>query len=131
MQYSNPWFNEVIDAHVLIQQWLGSHSKQEVCDPLIARFSESYSMVGITGNVLDYAGLCGFFRANGGTKAGLEIEVFDLRLVSEWQHGAVVQYQEKQSFAGNVTLRHSTAVFERSALGQIFWRHLHETSTAF
>lgn len=129
MPHDNPWFNEVIEAHELIQRWLGSRCATEVAEQLLARFSERYSMVGIAGNVLDYRGLCGFFRASGGVKAGLEIEVFDLRLVSEWLHGAVVQYQEKQTLAGNATLRYSTAVFQRNVQGEIFWQHLHETST--
>ncbi|CAM3511240.1 DUF4440 domain-containing protein [Rouxiella silvae] len=131
MLHTNPYFNEVIEAHRLIEQWLGEGEvPEEVCDRLITRFSEQYSMIGVAGNALDFAGLSRFFRANGSAKSGLEIEVFDLRTVAEWPTGAVVSYQEKQRLADITTLRYSTAVFERTAQGNIVWRHLHETSSA-
>ena len=128
MQDSNPYFHEVIEAHRFIQQWLGSQAAPEVCESLLLRFSESFSMVGISGKTLDSAGLAQFFRANGGAKQGLEIEVFALHCVSQWPDGAVISYQERQTVPGNAaTLRHSTAVFIRTAEGKILWRHLHET----
>lgn len=128
MQQSNPWFDEVIETHVLIQHWLGNPApEKEIGERLIARFSKIYSMVGIAGKALDYAALCSFFHANGGAKQGLEIEVFDLRMINEWQHGAVVQYQERQTLAGSETLRYSTVVLERTRPGEILWLHLHET----
>jgi hypothetical protein len=129
MQHNNPYFNAVIEAHVLIQQWLAGHAPQAVCEQLLSRFSPRYSMVGIAGKALDYAGLTQFFRSSGGAKSGLEIEVFALHIISEWPNGAVVSYQEKQAQPGNpATLRHSTAVFERTAEGRIVWQRLHETA---
>lgn len=131
MSISNPYFDEVIEAHRLIEQWLGeANAPGEIMEQLIGRFSAQYSMIGLAGNALDYFALCAFFRANGGAKSGLQIEVFDLQVVSQWETGAVILYKERQTLGESVTLRFSTIVFERNAQGKILWRHLHETSTA-
>jgi len=42
----NRYFQEVLDAHVLIQHWLGNkETKDEMCSHLLARFSPTYSTV--------------------------------------------------------------------------------------
>lgn len=131
MPHTNVYFNEVVEAHQQIEQWLGQEgTPSEVCDQLIARFSEHYSMIGVAGHFLDFNALSGFFRANGAVKKGMKIEVFNLRTIAEWPAGAIVFYQERQTLADrSTTLRYSTAVFERTEQGKICWRHLHETGT--
>ncbi|EPE3626548.1 DUF4440 domain-containing protein [Serratia nevei] len=124
----NPYFTEVIDAHIAIERWLGKGAGEE--QALLARFTPDFSMIALSGAPLDFAALCAFFRAHRAAKPGLEIEIEEMKLVAEWPTGAVVSYREKQSLPGqNATLRYSTVVFERqpSALG---WRHLHETAAA-
>ncbi|HGE8494568.1 TPA: DUF4440 domain-containing protein [Serratia marcescens] len=124
----NPYFTEVIDAHIAIERWLGKGAGEE--QALLARFTPDFSMIALSGAPLDFAALCAFFRAHRAAKPGLEIEIEEMKLVAEWPTGAVVSYREKQSLLGqNATLRYSTVVFERqpSALG---WRHLHETAAA-
>ncbi|TPG58334.1 DUF4440 domain-containing protein [Ewingella americana] len=128
----NRYLQEVLDAHQLISRWLGEASApQDVCETLLARFSPAFSMVGLSGNRLDNAGLSAFFRAQGGAKAGLEIGIENMQLVAESATGAVVTYQERQQLPGqNATLRYSTVVFELGETGQVVWRHLHETAAA-
>ncbi|HEO9035492.1 TPA: DUF4440 domain-containing protein [Serratia marcescens] len=124
----NPYFTEVIDAHIAIERWLGKGAGEE--QALLARFTPDFSMIALSGAPLDFAALCAFFRAHRAAKPGLEIEIEEMKLVAEWPTGAVVSYREKQSLPGqNATLRYSTVMFERqpSALG---WRHLHETAAA-
>lgn len=124
----NPYFTEVIDAHIAIERWLGKGAGEE--QALLARFTPDFSMIALSGAPLDFAALCAFFRAHRAAKPGLEIEIEEMKLVAEWPTGAVVSYREKQSLPGqNATLRYSTVVFERqpNVLG---WRHLHETAAA-
>lgn len=124
----NPYFTEVIDAHIAIERWLGKGAGEE--QALLARFTPDFSMIALNGAPLDFAALCAFFRAHRAAKPGLEIEIEEMKLVAEWPTGAVVSYREKQSLPGqSAALRYSTVVFERqpSALG---WRHLHETAAA-
>lgn len=125
----NRYFQEVSDAHELIRHWLGnSEVAPEVCEKLLARFSPLYSMVTPGGALLDFAALSAFFRAQRGTKEGLQIEIINLQLIAESTGGATVTYQERQQQPGQrATLRFSTVVFEVCD-GQIIWRHLHETS---
>lgn len=126
----NRYFQEVLDAHELIRSWLGNASTPaEVCDNLLARFSPEYSMVTPGGGQLDYTTLTSFFRTQCGVKAGLEIEIENMRLIAESATGATVTYQERQQLPGQeATLRFSTVVFELGADNQVIWRHLHETA---
>ncbi|BEO29677.1 MAG: DUF4440 domain-containing protein [Serratia marcescens] len=124
----NPYFTEVIDAHIAIERWLGKGAGEE--QALLARFTPDFGMIALSGAPLDFAALCAFFRAHRAAKPGLEIEIEEMKLVAEWPTGAVVSYREKQSLPGqSATLRYSTVVFERqpNVLG---WRHLHETAAA-
>lgn len=124
----NPYFTEVIDAHIAIERWLCKGAGEE--QALLARFTPDFSMIALNGAPLDFTALCAFFRAHRAAKPGLEIVIEEMKLVAEWPTGAVVSYREKQSLPGqSATLRYSTVVFERqpNALG---WRHLHETAAA-
>ncbi|MDM1837992.1 DUF4440 domain-containing protein [Serratia marcescens] len=124
----NPYFTEVIDAHIAIERWLGKGTGEE--QALLARFTPDFSMIALNGAPLDFTALCAFFHAHRAAKPGLEIEIEEMKLVAEWPTGAVVSYREKQSLPGqSAKLRYSTVVFERqpNALG---WRHLHETVAA-
>jgi len=128
----NRYFQEVLDAHLLISRWLGEASApQDVCETLLGRFSPAFTMVGLSGNRLDNAGLSAFFRTQGGAKAGLEIGIENMQLVAEGATGAIVTYHERQQLPGqSATLRYSTVVYELGEGGRVMWRHLHETAAA-
>ena len=126
----NHYFQEVLDAHVLIRRWFGdASSSSEVCDRLLARFSPAYSMVTTGGARLDYSSLVTFFRSQCGRRAGLEIEIENMQLIAESATGATVVYQERQKMPDqDETMRFSTVVFELGKDNQVMWRHLHETA---
>ncbi|MRT58545.1 DUF4440 domain-containing protein [Enterobacteriaceae bacterium RIT693] len=123
----NIWFKEVIDAHIAIEQWLGAGLGER--EALLARFSDDYSMIALSGAQLDYPALCGFFSASGGSRQGLVIEVDNLTLLDEWQHGAAVLYRETQTLNGSTTVRWSTVIFRQKG-DNVLWRHLQETGQA-
>lgn len=125
----NQYLKEVLDAHVLIQDWLGNiHSHDSICENLLSRFSPLYSMVTPTGGLLDFKALNTFFRAQHGVRKGLTIEIKDMAVIAEDKYGATVIYKELQQQPGqDETFRFSTIVFEKSQDGKIMWRHLHET----
>lgn len=126
----NRYFQEVLDAHVLIGLWLSDAScSSDICDELLARFSPAYSMVTPGGIKLDHSSLVTFFRSQCGQKVGLEIEIENMQLIAENATGATVTYQERQKMPDREeTLRFSTVVFESGKDNQIMWRHLHETA---
>lgn len=131
MSTSNPFFQEIIDAHHEIQQWFSGDLERERLSTLLARFSPSFSMITPLGGMLDLAGLGALFSSGYGRRPGLLLEVGDLTQVAAWPGGAVAGYRETQVDGdGRRTIRHSTAVFEQDALGGIVWRHLHETLTS-
>ncbi|MCS3431966.1 DUF4440 domain-containing protein [Klebsiella sp. BIGb0407] len=126
----NRYFQEVLDAHVLIGRWLSDTScSPDVCDQLLARFSPAYSMVTPGGIKLDYSSLVTFFRSQCGQRSGLEIEIENMQLIAESATGATVTYLERHKMPGLAeTLRFSTVIFESDKDSQIIWRHLHETA---
>jgi len=126
----NRYFKEVLDAHVLIQNWLGdADAHADICDKLLLRFSPTFSMVTPGGVLLDFAALNAFFSTQRGARQGLNIEIMDMQVITENERGATVSYKEIQQLPGEeATRRFSTAVFEKGDEGHAIWRHLHETS---
>ncbi|RON56761.1 DUF4440 domain-containing protein [Pseudomonas frederiksbergensis] len=122
------YFDEVIQAHVAIEQWFAVEEDDAALDRLLARFSPQFSMVSPLGRVLDLEALSGLFRMAGGKKTGFRIELSELRAIALHERGATVSYREQQTDAtGLHSDRRSTVVFEKGPSGRIVWRHLQET----
>ncbi|MFJ7283397.1 DUF4440 domain-containing protein [Pseudomonas sp. NPDC099000] len=122
------YFDEVIQAHVAIEQWLAEDQDESALERLLTRFSPQFSMISPLGRVLDFAALNELFLLAGGRKLGFRIELSDLRGVALYDGGAVVGYREQQKDASGLhSDRRSTVVFEKQAGGKVIWRHLHET----
>ena len=122
------YFDEVIQAHVAIEQWFAVEEDDAALDRLLTRFSPQFSMVSPLGRVLDLQALGALFRMAGGQKRGFRIELSELREMALHEHGAVVSYREQQTDAtGLHSDRRSTVVFEKEASGKVIWRHLQET----
>ncbi|KQZ91906.1 hypothetical protein [Pseudomonas sp. Root562] len=121
------YFDEVIQAHVAIEQWLAEERDAAELEQLLARFSPQFSMVSPLGRVLDFDALNELFMLAGGKKLGFRIELSELSGVALHDGGATVSYRERQTDAtGLHSDRRSTVVFEKMK-GKIFWRHLQET----
>ncbi|HJR27867.1 MAG TPA: DUF4440 domain-containing protein [Pseudomonas sp.] len=121
------YFDEVIQAHVAIEQWLAEERDLSELEQLLMRFSPQFSMVSPLGRVLDFEALNELFLLAGGKKLGFRIELSELRGVALYDGGAVVSYREQQTDAtGLHSDRRSTVVFEQLD-GKVIWRHLHET----
>ncbi|MHC8342215.1 DUF4440 domain-containing protein [Pseudomonas sp. RT6P73] len=122
------YFDEVIQAHVAIEQWLAEDQDESALERLLTRFSPQFSMISPLGRVLDFAALNELFLRAGGRKLGFRIELSELRGTALYDGGAVVSYREQQTDAtGLHSDRRSTVVFEKQASGSVIWRHLHET----
>ncbi|WP_371316070.1 hypothetical protein [Rosenbergiella nectarea] len=79
----NRYFQEVIDAHELIRQWLGNAQANTVIyDKLLARFSPNYSMVTPGGIQLNYRSLAAFFSSHAGAKPGRSISIENMTLIT-------------------------------------------------
>ncbi|PCE33904.1 DUF4440 domain-containing protein [Burkholderia ubonensis] len=131
MNLSNPFFQEVVDAHVDIECWLSGDAEPGRLRSLLARFSPAFSMVALTGTLLDHAGVEALFARGHGARPGLRIEIDALTDIHTSRDFAVIGYRETQTDGeGRRTVRRSTAVFGRDAGGRIVWRHLQETPVA-
>ena len=121
----NPYLQEVLDAHVLIERWLGQGEGS--AQALMTRFAAEFTMIPLSGEKMDHPTVSHFFHHAGGSRPGLHIVVDRMAIISEWDDGAAVLYRESQTLAdGSKNVRWSTAVFQQ-AEGKIVWRHLQET----
>lgn len=122
------YFDEVIQAHIAIEQWLAEQRDASELQHLLTRFSPQFSMISPLGRVLDFDGLNELFLLAGGRKLGFRIELSELRGIALHDTGATVSYREQQTDAtGLHSDRRSTVVFEKQAGGKVVWRHLQET----
>ncbi|WP_439877037.1 DUF4440 domain-containing protein [Pseudomonas prosekii] len=122
------YFDEVIQAHVAIEQWFAVEEDAAALEKLLERFSPQFSMISPLGRVLDFAELSALFRMAGGQKRGFRIELSELNGIALHAGGATVSYREQQTDAtGLHSDRRSTVMFEKQPGGRIVWRHLHET----
>ncbi|VVD66730.1 hypothetical protein PAQ31011_00384 [Pandoraea aquatica] len=127
-QLSSALAQEVIDAHIAIEQWLGGRAEPSALETLLARFSPAFSMIALSGARVNRAALDALFGQGHGKRPGLQIVVDEVDTIAQWPTGGVVGYRETQTDdEGCTTVRRSTAVLEREADGHIVWRHLHET----
>ncbi|KOY01070.1 hypothetical protein [Pseudomonas nunensis] len=122
------YFDEVIQAHIVIEQWFAVEEDEAALERLLERFSTQFSMVSPLGRVLDLEALRALFRMAGGKKTGFKIELSELCGIALHERGATVSYREQQTDAtGLHSDRRSTAVFEKLESGRVVWRHLQET----
>jgi len=64
------YFDEVIQAHVAIEQWLAEERDDSELEQLLSRFSPQFSMISPLGRVLDFEALSELFQMAGGKKLG-------------------------------------------------------------
>ena len=122
------YFDEVIQAHEVIEQWFAVEQDEAALERLLARFSPRFSMVTPLGRMLDFEALRALFQMAGGKRSGFRIKLGELRGIALHERGATVSYREQQSDASGLhTDRRSTVVFEKTESGRVIWRHLHET----
>lgn len=128
----NAFFDDVVSTHALIRDWLaGGATDAAVCIELLAHFAPGFSMISPGGKRLDKGGLAAFFNTAAGSRPGLKMQITDLALLQQSDHGATVSYRECQSQPGaEPTQRWSTVVYEKMPDGRLRWRHLHETWAA-
>ncbi|MDI3360156.1 DUF4440 domain-containing protein [Lelliottia sp. V89_10] len=122
----NTFENKIIETHVAIENWLGKGAGD--LEALMAHFSETFSMVTLTGACLDYPALKGFFLAQRRGRPGLSITVDCVEVLETWQEGAALRYREIQSQpSAATTVRWSTVLLIKQG-ESVLWRHLHETA---
>ncbi|EUB83945.1 hypothetical protein [Pseudomonas sp. GM30] len=127
----NEYFDEVIQAHLLIERWFAVEQDPAELAHLLGRFAADFSMVTPLGRTLDIEALRALFQAAGGNKPGFRIELSELRGIALHAHGATLSYREQQSDAsGLYTDRRSTVVFAKTEAERVLWRHLQETFCA-
>ncbi|MBN3821825.1 DUF4440 domain-containing protein, partial [Paraburkholderia sp. Se-20369] len=110
MNLPNPYFREVVDTCVDIEQWLSGRAAHGPLAPvlaqLLARFSPQFTMITLQGAAIELAGVDALFSQGHGVRPGLRIEIDALQVIAEWAGGAAIGYRETQvDGAGRRTVR--------------------------
>ncbi|POG10050.1 hypothetical protein BGP84_10045 [Pseudomonas putida] len=124
----NPYLQEVIDLHVLIEALFARGEGQ--VEAMIERFTPDFSMITPTGLQVCLQDVSALFAKRAGSQPGLTIELTGLETLAQGPDGAVVRYQETHRQPDQDTkTRLSTALFSLQG-DRVLWRHLHETWAA-
>ncbi|WP_176509234.1 MULTISPECIES: DUF4440 domain-containing protein [Pseudomonas] len=124
----NPYLQEVIDLHVLIEALFARGEGQ--VEAMVERFTAEFSMITPTGLQVCLQDVANLFATRAGSQPGLTIELSGLETLAQWPEGAMVRYQETHRLPGqDATTRRSTALFSLQG-DRVLWRHLHETWAA-
>lgn len=120
---------EVYNCHTLIEEWFNGskNATPELLNRLLAKFSNSFSMINPNGNQLAFKDLETFLSQMYGARVGVRIEVTKPIIIHEADNICVLQYAEIQHMADKKLHRLSTAIFVSDDAGSVLWRHLHET----
>lgn len=118
------------DVHDLIQtvfHQTSDESLQAIAE-LMPVFAEQFSMVGITGRLIDRAQVEQLFRSARGAKPGLLIHIS--QITGGWQAGnrVALRYQETHRLNNEESTRFSVAMLECPDDGNVLWHYLHETA---
>lgn len=130
MSHSNIYFDLIQSTHDLIENWFsGAETTDTVYEQLIADFSPDFTMITLSGQKLDYATLCSFFKTQSGAKPALKITLHDMTVIYENHNMAVITYQEIQEQPQKPSHRRfSTVVLSKDLNNKPLWQHLHETT---
>ncbi|NIF28521.1 hypothetical protein F3J44_19315 [Pantoea sp. Tr-811] len=124
----NPYFQEVIDLHLLIEALFARGEGQ--VGAMIERFTADFTMVTPTGLQVGLQDVATLFATRAGGQPGLTIELTELETLAQWPEGAVIRYRETHRLPGqDAKTRISTALFSLQR-GHVLWQHLHETWAA-
>lgn len=124
----NPYFQEVIDLHELIEA-LFCRGEAQV-QAMVERFHPEFSMVSPSGMEVGLQQVAALFAQRAGSQPGLSIELSEMQALAQWPDGALVRYRETHRLSGQeAKTRISTALFSLQG-EQVLWRHLHETWAA-
>ena len=65
----NPYLQEVLDAHVLIERWLSQGEGS--AEALMSRFAAEFTMIPLSGEKMDYPTVSRFFPPGGRKPSGI------------------------------------------------------------
>ncbi|ATJ90208.1 hypothetical protein HK16_08880 [Acetobacter senegalensis] len=118
---------EIIELHRLLQAWFRGEN-EEPLSCLLAHFAPGYMMVGAAGRVITLEGFEKALPSLKGSRPGLIMEIFDVKICQTFDGGILAFYREVQTQGEARTERWSTVLFvENAAKTQLLWKHLQET----
>ena len=112
----------VTHQHRLLAKWL-SGADGTVLDELRAAHTDDFTLVTMTGEVLDRDTLFSVLEGAAGAQEGLSIEIGDVTVVTRMGDAVLVRFLETHLVRGQATARRSTALLWGGR-----WAYVHETA---
>lgn len=113
--------------HADLATWLGSEAEVAVFERFAAAQDAQFSMVAISGDVLDRDELLANLRDARNAQPGLEIGISDIEDIAREAGTAVIRFLEEHRIGETRTRRRVTAVLIRDDEFGYRWRSVHET----
>lgn len=125
---STPCLRLTLDAHSLIEQWIGQpDTPDHVLADLLSRFAPGFTMIATDGQRLDGKALPALFAGLRGARPGLKIDIDDMKVRHIETASVLFTYRERHVWSTGATQRRATVLFTRGAGELPQWAHLHET----
>lgn len=125
---STPCLRLTLDAHALIEQWIGQpDAPDHVLADLLSRFAPGFTMITTDGQRLDGNALPALFAGLRGARPGLKIDIDDMTVRHIDTASVLLTYRERHVWSTGATQRRATVLFTRGAGELPQWAHLHET----
>lgn len=122
--------DEIVDLHRLLQAWFRGEGSENAQD-ILSHMAPSYMMVGAAGRVVTLETFEKVLPTLRGSRPGLIMEIFDVRICHTFPGGILAFYREVQTQGETRNERWSSVVFLESENGApLLWQHLHETFVA-
>jgi hypothetical protein len=119
----------VVAVHDLILEIFtnGSGEGSAAIDRLMPAFADSFTMITISGALVDRAQVEQMFRGAIGAKPGMEIRIGKMEAIWQETSSVAIRYEETHRLNGIETSRMSVAIMSIDA-DSVRWQHLQETS---
>jgi hypothetical protein len=119
--------HEIVDLHVLLQAWFNAEGSEDLAT-ILEHFDEGFTMITPAAALITHEQLAAGLRAGRGGRKGLVMAISEVAVRHVEAGSALVTYRERQTQAGQVTDRLSTALLlDRPDRPGPVWRHLQET----
>ncbi|WP_370948760.1 hypothetical protein AB5J62_14715 [Amycolatopsis sp. cg5] len=114
---------EVVRQHDLLATWLGSRADDSVLADPRAAHTADFTLVTVSGEVLDREALLAALAGAANVQPGLRIEITEVTVVSRFGEAVLVRFLETHVAGEHRTARRVSALLRPEG-----WAYVHETA---
>ncbi|MFD8497207.1 DUF4440 domain-containing protein [Amycolatopsis sp. NPDC059657] len=123
----DPIAAEVVRQHDLLAAWLGSRAEETVLADLRAAHTDDFTLVTVSGEVLDRETLLTALAGAACAQPGLRIEITEVTVVARLDDAVLVRFLESHVLGEQRTARRVSALLRPDG-DALRWAFVHETA---